>query len=408
MSLLVDRPLPLAALRRWRDKPIIKVVTGVRRCGKSTLLELFRDELTRTGVAPDQIVHFNLEDLEVQDLATDHRALHRAVLDRRHPTAKTYVFLDEPQTTPEFELAVDSLHLRPELDLYLTGSNAQMLSGDLATRLAGRHVEIQLTPLSFAEFSTGWRQRGFKDAEASKIYSEFTRWGSFPFALTLAPDTTAIDDYLDGLVNTILLKDVAVRQRVANAALLRDVVAFLLSNVGSATSLRRVANALTSAGRGPSPNTIESYLSGLVSAYLMYPLEPRDLAGLRHLDAPKKYYAVDPGLRAAVIGRRRPDTGHMLENTVFLELLRRHRHVWSARAGGGEIDFVAAAGDQLIYIQVAATVRDEATLARELAPLAAVPDHHPKLLLTLDEDPPTSHRGIRQLNALDWLLGNVT
>jgi predicted AAA+ superfamily ATPase len=406
VSELIARPGGLAALRRWSDQPVIKVVTGVRRCGKSTLLELFRQELVAAGVPAERIIWLNLEDQAHADLAADYRALHDYVANRLVDDAQTYVFIDEIQVVDQFEKAIDSLHLRPRVDLYVTGSNAQMLSGDLATRLSGRYIDIPLTPLSFAEYATGRRQAAQlgDDVSAVRLYQDFSAWGSFPFALRLLPDQDAVADYLDGLLNTVLVKDVMVRQRVANPLMLRDVTTFVFAQVGSPVSLRRVANTLVSAGRRPSPNTVESYLAGLVDAFVVYPLRAYDVKGLRHLDAPSKYYAVDPGLRAAILGPRGGDVGHVLENIVFLELRRRHRNLWTGRSAVGEIDFVAQDGDTVVYYQVAATVRDTSTLARELAPLKAVEDHYPKVLLTLDPDPPASHDGIRQLNVLDWLL----
>jgi predicted AAA+ superfamily ATPase len=401
---LIRRDSGLTALRRWRDQPVIKVVTGVRRCGKSTLLELFRRDLRADGVRDDQIVSLNLESLDDAALASDFRALHDHVVARAAAEGTTYVFIDEVQVVEDFEKAIDSLHLRPGIDLYVTGSNAMMLSGELATRLSGRYVEVPMTPLSFAEYVVG---RG-SGTELDRLYQDFSRWGSFPFVTRLIPDADAVADYLEGILSTVLVKDVMVRQKVANALMLRDVVTFLMGNVGSPTSLRRVANTLASAGRRPSPNTVENYLTGLVDAYVMYPLYAYDVKGLRRLDTPAKYYAVDPGLRAAVVGHRGGDVGHVLENVVFLELRRRHKNLWSGRSGDGEIDFVVQEGAQLTYYQVAATVRDSATLARELAPLQAIRDHHPKYLLTLDQDPPTSHDGIQQRNALDWLTTDST
>ncbi|MDR3069099.1 MAG: ATP-binding protein [Cellulomonas sp.] len=404
MEELIRRDSGLTALRRWRDQPVIKVVTGVRRCGKSTLLELFRRDLRADGVRDDQIVSLNLESLDDAALASDFRALHDHVVARAAAEGTTYVFIDEVQVVEDFEKAIDSLHLRPGIDLYVTGSNAMMLSGELATRLSGRYVEVPMTPLSFAEYVVG---RG-SGTELDRLYQDFSRWGSFPFVTRLIPDADAVADYLEGILSTVLVKDVMVRQKVANALMLRDVVTFLMGNVGSPTSLRRVANTLASAGRRPSPNTVENYLTGLVDAYVMYPLYAYDVKGLRRLDTPAKYYAVDPGLRAAVVGHRGGDVGHVLENVVFLELRRRHKNLWSGRSGDGEIDFVVQEGAQLTYYQVAATVRDSATLARELAPLQAIRDHHPKYLLTLDQDPPTSHDGIQQRNALDWLTTDST
>ena len=393
----------LASLRRWRDRPVIKVVTGVRRCGKSTLLELFRDDLRADGVPEDRIVSLNLERLADATLAPHYQGLHDTVTARLQPTGTTYVFIDEVQLVPGFEKAIDSLHLDPRIDLYVTGSNATLLSGELATLLSGRYVELSLQPLAFSEFLIG-RRAADPTISVERAYQEYSRWGGFPFVTRLIPDDDAVADYLDGILNTVLVKDVMVRQKVSSALALRDLVAYLMSNVGSPTSLRRISNTLTSAGRRPSPNTVENYLTGLLDAYILYPLRPFDVRGLRHLDTPAKYYAVDPGLRAAAVGLRGGDVGHILENVVFLELRRRHKTLWAGRSGEHEIDFVAQEGALTTYYQVAATVRDRETLARELRPLRSIADHHPKVLLTLDADPPITHGGIQQLNVIDWLL----
>jgi predicted AAA+ superfamily ATPase len=405
MTTLIDRPAGLAALRRWRDKPVIKVVTGVRRCGKSTLLELFQAELAADGVTLDQIIALNLEDFDLAHLA-DAAALHAHITERLVDGRMNYVFVDEVHLAAEFERALDSLHLRADVDLYVTGSNAQMLSGELATRLSGRYVEIELQPLSLAEFAaarTG-RAEATEDRSPSGLYGNYLRFGGLPLVQELMPDVRAARDYLDGVVSTVLLKDVAVRQSVSNAAMLRDVTAFFFQNVGNLTSLRRVSNALMAASRRPSPNTVESYLTGLVDAYLLYPVERWDVKGLRRLDGPAKYYCVDPGLRASLVGYTGGDAGHVLENIVFLELHRRHGRVRVGQTRGGEIDFIVGEGADLAYYQVAASVHDPTTLARELAPLEAVRDHHPKRLLTLDPEPPTSHGGIIQASVVEWLL----
>ncbi|MDR1266073.1 MAG: ATP-binding protein [Propionibacteriaceae bacterium] len=401
---LVDRPDYLARLRRWRDRPVIKVVTGVRRCGKSTLLELYRRELAGEGVPAERIIALNLEDLSLGALTASHQALHDHIAARLAPDGPTYVFLDEVQAVPNFERAIASLQLRPGVDLYVTGSNAHILSGDLATLLSGRYVEVAVLPLSLAEFAAA-RRAVSPQAAPADLYADYVRFGSFPFVLSLVPDGDAVDDYLGGLLATVLLKDVAVRQKVANARLLQDVTAYLFHNVGSPVSLRRVSDSLTSLGRRPSPHTVESYLTGLIDAYLVYPVAPWDVRGLTHLAIPDKYYVVDPGLRRALVGYAGGDSGHVLENVVFLELRRRHSRVRVGRTGGREIDFVVGQAERTGYFQVAQSVRDPATLERELAPLRAIDDHHPKRLLTLDAEPPISHNGIVQLNVLDWLLG---
>jgi predicted AAA+ superfamily ATPase len=402
---LIDRPASLAALRRWRERPVIKVVTGVRRCGKSTLLELFQQELIAGGVAPDHIVSLNLEDFALAHLG-EASALHQYITARLAPSGTTYVFIDEVQLVDQFERVVNSLQLRPQADLYVTGSNARMLSGELATLLSGRYVEIELQPLSLAEFAQARRDRAgaAEDLSPAGLYASYLRFGGFPLVQDLIPDLRASQDYLDGIVSTVLLKDVAVRQNVSSAAMLRDVTGFLFQNVGNLTSLRRVSDSLRSAGRSPSPNTVESYLTGLIDAYLLYPVERWDVKGLRRLSGPAKYYCVDPALRASLVGNTGGDIGHVLENLVFLELHRRHGRVRIGHSSGGEIDFLAGEGVDLAYYQVAASVHDPATLARELGPLQAVRDHRPKFLLTLDPEPPATHDGIVQRPVVEWLL----
>jgi predicted AAA+ superfamily ATPase len=402
MAVTVDRPNGLAMLRRWRDRPVIKVVTGVRRCGKSTLLDLFRTELIAGGVPEANTAKLSLEDVDNAELAADHRLLHQWVVSRLAESGTTYVFLDEIQLVDGFEKAVNSLLLRSNVDLYLTGSNASLLSGELATLLAGRYVELPLLPLSFAEFVDG--RRHAPDSSITALYAEYVRFGEFPFVVNLLPDSAAVRDYLQGLLNTVLLKDVVARKGVSNVAALEDVIRFLMHNIGALTSLRRVSAGLDASGRRPSATTVDSYLDALTKAYLFYPVRRWDLKGLRFLAGPEKYYSVDPGLRAALLGFSGGDTGHVLENVVFLELLRRSLSVRTG-AAGGEIYFVVGEGAETAYYQVAETVRDPSTLQRELAPLADLRDHHPKYLLTLDQAPPVSHNGITQLFCLDWLLG---
>ncbi|MDR0627325.1 MAG: ATP-binding protein [Bifidobacteriaceae bacterium] len=405
LSVEVERSRELAALARWRDADLIKVVTGVRRCGKSTLLRQFARRLAAEGVPPERVVSLNMEDFALAPLLNDVRAFHEHVAALLPGRGRSYLFIDEVGLVESFETAVNSLALNFDVDIYVTGSNAQMLSSDLATRLSGRYVEIHLLPFSFAEFIDGRRLAGLEDEDMSYpgLYGSFLRWGGFPFVQSVLPVAEAVRDYLDGLVNTILVKDVAQRRRVAQVGLLRDVATFVLHNVGNLTSLQRIANSLSARGRGPSPNTVDGYLDGLVDAFLVYPLRRWDARGLRHLSGPDKYYAVDTGLRNNLVGYLGGDTGHLLENIAYLELRRRSSEIRVGATPHGEIDFVTVRGSELAYYQVCESVRDPKTLARELAPLQAVGDHHPKTLLTLDPDPPISHAGIRQLYILDWL-----
>ena len=408
-TMRVAREEDLSRLRRWRDKDIVKVVTGVRRCGKSTLLEMFADELRAQGTPNNHIVSLNMEDMALAHLLHDPQTFHDYVAGVLPTSAHSYLFIDEVQLVDSFETAINSLALQFDVDIYLTGSNAQMLSSDLATRLSGRYVEIHLLGLSFNEFASARLDRNEKDEDLSYpgLFASFVRHGGFPFVQQLIGDPEAVADYLEGIVNTVLIKDVSVRQKVGNVGLLADVTSYLLHNVGNLTSLRRVADSLVSAGRKPSPSTIDAYLEGLVDAFLIYPVRRWDTKGLKFLTGPEKYYAIDTGLRNAVTGYSGSDSGHLLENIVFLQLRRRHSHVWVGASPEGEIDFVVSDGADLTYYQAARTVRSPDVLARELAPLQAIRDHHPKVLLTMDAEPPIQYNGIRQLYVLDWLRGQV-
>jgi predicted AAA+ superfamily ATPase len=399
-------------LTRWRDRDLIKVVTGVRRCGKSTVLSLFRDQLRATGVAEEAIVTVNLEDPEQLARTPDHLSLYREVVGRLAPGVTTYVFLDEVQEIPDFERALDGLHLLPAVDLYVTGSNARLLSSELASLLAGRYVEIPLTPFSFAEY-TAARRPGLADdpvlrpAVLASLFADYSRLGGFPYATALQPDLDLVRDYLLGLLNTALLKDVIIRHKVARADALRDVVAFVLDNAGNITSPKRISDTLTSTGRRIAPETVSGYLTALTESFIVYEARRFDIRGTRLLEHTAKYYAVDPGLRTALLGDRSRDVGHVLENIVYLELRRRYREVYVGSLGRSEVDFVVTGEDGPAYVQVAQTVADTAVLARELAPLAAVPGHYPRILLSADPGP-VDHSGIRQLNVYDWLLDAPT
>ena len=405
MTELIDRPRELARLRRWRDKDVVKVITGVRRCGKSTLLAQFARELREDGVPTERIVVLNMEDFSLAHLLGSARAFHDHVAALLAPQRRFYLFVDEIQLVDSFELALNSLALTFDVDIYVTGSNAQMLSSDLATRLAGRYVEIHLLPFSYTEFARGREIQGRADEDRSYpgLYASFVRWGGFPLVQELLPDADSTVDYLEGLVNTVLVKDVAIRQRVANMAVLRDVTAYLLHNVGNLTSLKRISDSLTSLGRKPSPNTVDGYLAGLIDAFLLYPVRRWDTKGLRFLAGPAKYYAVDTGLRNVLVGYTGDDAGHLLENIVFLKLRRSFSDIRTGVTVAGEVDFVTVRGADVTYYQVAQSVRSRETLERELRPLESIKDNYPKVLLTLDAEPVISHGGINQVYVLDWL-----
>ena len=395
---MIQRPEYLRALRRWQDKQIIKVITGIRRCGKSTLMELFQTELRQSGVPDSQIIAVNLEDFANLELR-DPMKLHAYILERAG-NEKAYVFLDEIQNVKDFPPMIDSLFLRKNLDLYLTGSNAYMLSGELATHLSGRYVTIDMLPLSFAEFVAWTGDNG----DLSGKYRRYLET-SFPYATELDGDKKAIDEYLSGIYHTVVLKDVVGRLKNADPMMLESILRFVYSSTGSPISTKKIADTMASDGRKLDVRTVEKYLTAFVDSYIVYQAQRYDIRGRQYLKTLEKYYAVDIGLRYFLLGGRYADTGHILENVIYLELRRRGYDVFVGKLDELEVDFVAVNQAGTLYVQVAATVRDENTLARELRPLQKIRDSYAKLILTLDDDPPADYEGIRRINALEWLIG---
>ena len=394
----IERREYMERLYAWRDKQIIKVITGVRRCGKSFLLEMYQESLRAQGVRAERIVSVNLEDLDNKSLRNSD-ALHAYIKKKLKPGKMTYVFVDEVQLCEDFPAVIDSIYIRPNVDIYITGSNANLLSHEIATMLSGRYVEIRMLPLSFREFV---EMRGGNDY--SRLYAQYVGGSSFPYAGTLLDSPRDLGDYLEGIYNTILLKDVVQRRKIPDPMMLDSVAKFVFDSIGSELSTRRIADTLTSDGRKSDSRTIERYLDALLESFLIYRAGRYDVKGKQLLKTREKYYVVDPGLRRHLLSGRSQDVGHVLENVVFLELLRRGCKVHIGKVGSLEVDFVAETSNGMEYYQVAATVRDTTTLERELAPLRKIRDHYPKFLLTLDEDPSDNIDGIRKLNALDWLL----
>lgn len=397
---MIERKAYLDVLRRWKDKHVIKVITGIRRCGKSTLMALFQRELRESGVRDNQIVSINFEDFANMELR-DPMRLHAYILERAAPEGTTYVFLDEIQNVRDFPPMIDSLFLRQNLDITLTGSNAYMLSGELATALSGRYVTIDMLPLSFAEYVDA--MGGRKDL--ARKYREYLETSSFPYVTALGGNRKTIDEYLSGIYHTVVVKDVLGRLGNADVMILENILRFVYGSVGSLISTKKIADTMTSSGRKLNVRTVEKYLSACLDSYIVYQAKRYDIRGKQHLQTLDKYYAVDIGLRFFLLGRKNADTGHLLENVVYLELLRRGYEVYVGKMDKLEVDFIAVDARGMTYIQVAASVRDEATLARELRPLQKIDDNYPKLILTLDDDPESDYLGIRRLNALDWLIG---
>ena len=393
---MIERKEYLEKLKKWKDKDLIKVITGIRRCGKSTLFEIYIDYLKSIGIEDNHIISVNLENPD-NEFDTN-KELYKYVKEQIKDKKQYYVFLDEVQKVSDFQKAVDGLYIMKNVDVYITGSNAYLLSGELATLLTGRYIEIKMYPLSFKEYLNYYK----KDAD-EKMYLNYINRSSFPYALKLEEESE-IDDYLDALYNTIIVKDIGLRKKMADTTMLRTVARFMFNNIGNCLSIKKIADTLTSDGRSISVHTVESYLESLVESYVFNKVSRFDIKGKQYLQSGEKYYATDVTMRYALLGRRNIDVGHILENIVYLELIRRGYKVYIGKAGEKEIDFVAENKEGFTYFQVAYTTREKATLERELTPLQDINDHYPKYILTMDIDPIADYDGIKKVNVLDWLL----
>ena len=398
--MMIQRKEYLKKLIAFRDKQLIKVVTGVRRCGKSTLLKMYQEWLREQGVEASRIISINFEDIDYEEL-TDYRKLYDYLKEHLNSERMTYIFLDEIQNVADFPKVVDSLYIKNNVDIYMTGSNAYMLSSEIATLISGRYVQIEMLPFSFKEYmeSTGsMNDRGVK-------YTEYLENSSFPQTLELKGQPDEIRDYLEGLYNTIVVKDIENRKKITDTMMLKSLLRFVFDNIGNPLSSKKIADTMTSAGRKIDVKTVEKYLEALTESYILYQAKRYNIKGKQYLKTLEKYYVVDVGLRFMLLGSKQMDAGHILENVVYLELLRRGYDVYVGKINEFEVDFVAQNSRGTAYFQVALTVRDEKTLQRELRPLQSIRDHYPKMILTLDEDPETQYDGIRRVNARDWLLG---
>lgn len=397
---IIQRKEYLNKLIAFKDKQLIKVITGVRRCGKSKLLEIYQDYLIKQGVSEEQIIAVNFEDYDFAQLK-DADKLYQYVKERLIKGKMTYVFFDEIQHVIDFPKVVDTLYIKDNVDLYITGSNAYMLSSEIATLISGRYVEIMMLPLSFKEYV----ENSGNLTEIGRKYTEYLTGSSFPYTLDLKGQPKEINDYLDAVYNTIVVKDVASRKKIADTMMLESVTRFMFDNIGNPLSTKKIADTMTSDGRKIDVKTVEKYIGALQESYILYQAKRYNIKGKQYLKTLEKYYVVDIGMRYMLLGTRSTDVGHILENIMFLELIRRGYEVYVGKVDELEVDFVAMSPNQTVYYQVAASVRDEATLQRELAPLQKINDHYPKFILTLDDDPEADYNGIRRINALDWLLG---
>ena len=407
----IDRKEYLDFLVKSKDRQIIKVVSGVRRCGKSTLFEIYKDFLLENGVAKNQIISINFEDMDYEEL-TDYKKLYEYIKSKMIENKRNYIFLDEIQHVDKFEKVVDSLFIKENTDLYITGSNAYFMSSELATLLSGRYVELKMLPLSFKEYYQAKLEYEKLEQKENRIlktliqyYNEYVVNSSFPYTLQLDSDLKNIHEYLSGIYNSVLLKDIVARLKISDVMRLESVVKYIFDNIGNLTSLSKIGNTLTSMGRKTDVKTIEKYIRGLIDSLLVHEVSRYNIKGKEFLSTLSKYYVADLGLRQMILGNRNIDMGHILENVIYLELLRRKGNVYVGQFDKNEIDFVVINSNEIEYYQVALTVLDENALKRELDVFKNIKDNYPKYLITLDDVMVnTDYDGIKVVNALEWLL----
>jgi hypothetical protein len=411
----------LNKLISWRDEQVIKVVTGIRRCGKSTLLSQYQDYLKENDVSDEQIISLNFEELENEELL-DYKSLYNYIKGKLCVGKMTYIFLDEIQNVPSFEKTIDSLYVKDNTDIYITGSNSYLLSGELATLLTGRYVEISILPLSFKEYNE------LSGGQADIDFVDYLKYGGMPYIATMQKTDEKVSVYMEGIYNTVVIKDIEDRQKKRNAkintqelsqpqtcninrqktitdiSLLKTVAKYLSSVVGSLVSVRSVTNYLTSNGRKVSPNTVNDYMEALRESYIFYPADRFDVVGKEILKSNKKWYIVDLGLRNHILPRKNYDLGFSLENIVYFELLRRGYKVNVGKFASREIDFVAQKNGVITYFQVTADMTAQSTFEREINPLRNINDNYEKIILTLDKFSIGNYDGIQVKNLVDWLL----
>lgn len=396
---MIKRDKYLQKLIGFKDKQLIKVITGIRRCGKSTLLKIFQNYLLENGVNDNQIISINFENPDFDELR-DYKKLYNYLKSKLAPNKKNYILLDEIQNVIDYQKAIDGLYIMDNVDLYITGSNAYFMSGELATLLSGRYIEVQMLPLSFKEYVSAFTDK----KDLTTLYRQYIENSSFPYVIELDEDKEQIRTYLSGIYNTVILKDVVSRKNISDVSVLESIIKFMFDNIGNTTTPKKISDTMTSKGRKISNHTVENYLSALVDSFILYKTGRYDIKGKQYLETQEKYYLVDIGLRYFLLGSKYVDIGHVLENIVYLELVRRGFKVYIGKINNLEVDFVAEKNGEVEYYQVSQTVFEETTLDRELKPLYSIKDHYPKYLITMDNVPNVSHNGIKQLYALDWLL----
>lgn len=397
----------VSKLKAYKDKDLIKVVSGVRRSGKSTLLELYRKELLQMGVKDQQIVFLNFEEFELRKFLDNLDALYKHIIELLDLSRPCYVFLDEVQNVNEFERLVDGLFVKPNIDVYITGSNAFLLSGELATLLSGRYIEISILPFSFKEYLTARKiDTSNKYLNYEALFFDYVNETSLPKGVELREGGfDMIYDYLEAIYATIIEKDITQRHQIYDKRAFINITKFVASNIGNQLSPGNIAKILKQDGQNTHNTTVERYLEYLVASFIFYRVNRFDLKGKKQLATQEKYYLVDIGLLNVLVGKERTtDRGHILENIVYLELLRRGNKIWTGTTRNNEVDFVCKTtkGD-IEYYQVAWQLTGESTIEREFGSLEKIRDNYPKILLTTDSFT-QSRSGIKHVNVFTWLL----
>lgn len=395
-----SRDIYLNKLITFKDKPLIKVITGIRRCGKSTLLDLFEEYLLNNGIKKENIIHMNFEDLTYDEIK-DYKDLNKYIKEKVLDNDKKYIILDEIQQVSNWEKAINSFLVTLNCDIYITGSNAYLLSSEISTLLSGRYVEIKMLPLSFKEY-LDFNDYNTKE-NLEEHFNDYLLYGGLPI-VSYVHYKSAIRNILSGVFNTVIIKDVAKRNSIRDITLLENLIRYIAQNIGSPISSRNISNYLNSAGRKTSTETIDNYLKMLENAFIIYKANRFDIKGKMYLKTLEKYYVVDTGIRNELLSFKDGDYGHMLENLVYLELLRRGYDVSVGKIDNLEVDFIAQNYDEKIYYQVSASILDENTKKRELNPFDHIPDHYEKVILTMDRTPIKDFNGIKNINIIDFLL----
>lgn len=397
---MIDRKYYLDKIISYKDIDLIKVITGIRRCGKTTIFNQYKEYLINSGISENRILVINFDDFMNKKLK-DSEILYKHIISSLDNNNMNYIFLDEIQEVPNFEEVVNSLYRLKNTDIYITGSNSHLLSGELATYLTGRYVKIEMMPLSFKEFISTYDN---SNLNLEQLYQLYLSRGGFPVITTLTDKSNQVSEVLSAILETIIARDIMQRNNFRDKEKLVDILAFIMDNIGNETSINKISDTLTSSGRKISIPTVESYISEFVNSYLIYKVKRYDIKGKNYLKSLEKYYVCDIGIRNTFIGNKNIDIGHILENIVFLELKRRYKEIYVGKIYSSEVDFVATNSSGINYYQVSASVRDSKTLEREIKSLSLIKDHFPKYLLTLDRDPIRTLNGITIMNVLEWLI----